>query len=274
MACVQGYGQVRPYTIASDTILFKSYGAHGSTLIIQNSTKDTIGFLYNTGNGITKFKRASVKLNDSTYVIGGDTLRIHAAGGGGGTWGSITGTLSSQTDLQSALNALVPKTTTVTINGTTQDLSANRTYSVGTLVGVDTASLSARINAKVNISDTASMLSPYLRKVDTANIRLRPIAGTNVTITGTYPNLTFNSTASGTLSTSNFVTRENPSGTVNSSNVTFTLAFTPVSGTENIYLNGLLQQVGGGNDYTISGGTITFVTAPTTGDLIEVNYLK
>jgi hypothetical protein len=33
----------------------------------------------------------------------------------------------------------------------------------------DTTSLSNRINAKVNISDTANMLNPYLRKVDTAN---------------------------------------------------------------------------------------------------------
>jgi hypothetical protein len=33
----------------------------------------------------------------------------------------------------------------------------------------DTASLSSRINLKVNIADTASMLLPYLRKVDTTN---------------------------------------------------------------------------------------------------------
>ena len=32
-------------------------------------------------------------------------------GGGGGTWGSITGTLSDQTDLQSALNAITPNAT-------------------------------------------------------------------------------------------------------------------------------------------------------------------
>ena len=63
------------------------------------------------------------------------------------------------------------------------------------------------VSAKVNYSDTASMLSSYLRKADTAslsnrintklnitdtaNIRLRPIAGANMSITGTYPNLTF-----------------------------------------------------------------------------------
>ena len=33
----------------------------------------------------------------------------------------------------------------------------------------DTTSLSNRINLKLNISDTASMLNPYLRKIDTAN---------------------------------------------------------------------------------------------------------
>lgn len=71
-----------------------------------------------------------------------------------------------------------------------------------------------------------------------------------------------------------FVTREVPSGTINGSNVTFTLANTPVSGTECLYLNGLLQNVGGGNDYTISGATITFVTAPETGSVLLANYQK
>jgi len=48
------------------------------------------------------------------------------------------------------------------------------------LVGVDTTSLSNRINQKLNITDTA-------------NIRVRLSAGTNITsISGTYPNLTIN----------------------------------------------------------------------------------
>lgn len=38
-----------------------------------------------------------------------------------------------------------------------------------TTTGVDTTSLSNRINLKLNISDTASMLLPYLRKADTTN---------------------------------------------------------------------------------------------------------
>ena len=38
---------------------------------------------------------------------------------------------------------------------------------------VDTASLSSRINLKLNISDTGSILSPYLRKIDTASLSNR-----------------------------------------------------------------------------------------------------
>ena len=69
-----------------------------------------------------------------------------------------------------------------------------------------------------------------------------------------------------------FVTREVPSGSVNGSNVTFTLANTPVAGSEQVYLNGLLQDPGAGNSYTIAGSTITFLSAPLTNDEIHVSY--
>jgi len=69
-----------------------------------------------------------------------------------------------------------------------------------------------------------------------------------------------------------FVTREVPSGSVNGSNVTFTLANTPVAGSEQVYLNGLLQDPGAGNSYTISDSTITFLSAPLTNDEIHVSY--
>jgi hypothetical protein len=72
----------------------------------------------------------------------------------------------------------------------------------------------------------------------------------------------------------NIVTRETPTGSVNGSNTTFTLAATPVAGSERVFLNGLLQEPGAGNDYTISAATITYLTAPATGDRLRVNYLK
>lgn len=68
--------------------------------------------------------------------------------------------------------------------------------------------------------------------------------------------------------------RETPSGTVNGSNTDFVLANTPVAGSEMIFVNGILQDSGSGNDYTISGSTITFLTGaiPQSGDKIRVTY--
>jgi hypothetical protein len=57
------------------------------------------------------------------------------------------------------------------------------------LLKADTSILFDSINLKLNI-------------VDTSNIRLRPIAGDNMAITGTYPNLTFSATGGGGSPTS------------------------------------------------------------------------
>lgn len=70
--------------------------------------------------------------------------------------------------------------------------------------------------------------------------------------------------------TSNFV-YEIPAGTVNGSNVTFTLSQTPnPSSTLMLWRNGQLQ--GGGIDYTLSTATITFSVAPITSDTLYAFY--
>lgn len=74
------------------------------------------------------------------------------------------------------------------------------------------------------------------------------------------------------LNNSNFVDKEVPSGSINGVNTAFTLGNTPVAGSEHVYLNGVLQESGGGNDYTISGANITMVTAPLTGEKLRVSY--
>jgi hypothetical protein len=86
--------------------------------------------------------------------------------------------------------------------------------------------------------------------------------------------ITFIQINSSGLTTANFVTRETPTGSINGSNTTFTLANTPTAGTEEVFLNGILQAPGAGNDYTISGATITMLTAPLTGERLLVNYRK
>lgn len=53
---------------------------------------------------------------------------------------------------------------------------------------IDTASLSNRINLKVNISDTTSMLSPYLRAIDTASLSNRINLKVNISDTSSMLN--------------------------------------------------------------------------------------
>lgn len=86
--------------------------------------------------------------------------------------------------------------------------------------------------------------------------------------------ITFTLDASAGLTASNFVDKETPSGTINGSNTGFTLANTPTAGTEHLYLNGLLQESGSGNDYEISGASITMTTAPVSGDKLRASYRK
>jgi hypothetical protein len=70
------------------------------------------------------------------------------------------------------------------------------------------------------------------------------------------------------------VTRETPSGAVDGSNQAYTLAHSIVLGSEQVFLNGLLQEPGVGNDYTIASNVITMNAAPITNDRIRVTYLK
>ena len=68
-----------------------------------------------------------------------------------------------------------------------------------------------------------------------------------------------------------FADKEQPYGSINSTNTTFQLAHEPVLGSEHIYLNGLLQE-GSGNDYTITGNTIVFEMAPQTDTRLRCTY--
>jgi hypothetical protein len=73
-------------------------------------------------------------------------------------WGDIGGTLSAQTDLNTALNARVPTTRTLTINGTTQDLSANRTFTIPTDLTVGTTPISSGTIGRVLFQGTGNVL--------------------------------------------------------------------------------------------------------------------
>ena len=64
-------------------------------------------------------------------------------------WGNITGVLANQTDLQDALDLKVPKSRTLTINGVTQDLSADRSWTISTGITVNTTPITGGTSGRL-----------------------------------------------------------------------------------------------------------------------------
>lgn len=64
--------------IIGDSVRMRS-NTGTTELILENSTKNVNGFLYNKGDGRTEFRPALVKLNDTSFVFGGDTMQLATA---------------------------------------------------------------------------------------------------------------------------------------------------------------------------------------------------
>lgn len=134
----------------------------------------------------------------NTYVLtsNGTTASWQPASGGGGTWGSITGTLSSQTDLQSALDNKLFKAgdtyTTTTGNGLALTSS---TVTSGNLVSFTNTGTAAASNTKTALFVGSS--------------------GPNATSTQTTYAARFSNTNTGTSSTNNAAEFTASGGSVN-----------------------------------------------------------
>ena len=63
------------YKIKADSVLITNDSCNAE-LNLENSTRNVLGFLYNKGNGRTTFKKGLIKVNDTTYIIGNDTLLL------------------------------------------------------------------------------------------------------------------------------------------------------------------------------------------------------
>ena len=90
-------------TNTGDQNLFSTIAVSGQSNVVADGTGDTLTLV--AGANVTITTDAST-----------DTITISSAGGGGGSvaWGAITGTLSSQTDLQTALDGKVDENSAIT----------------------------------------------------------------------------------------------------------------------------------------------------------------
>lgn len=70
----------------------------------------------------------------------------------------------------------------------------------------------------------------------------------------------------------NYSDKESPMGVIDGVNSTFQLLYSPQTGSEHLYLNGMLQESGEGMDYLVDNNVITFTSAPEHGDRIRCSY--
>ena len=125
----------------------------------------------------------------------------------------------------------------------------------------------------MTFSTTQEMGRPLTIKDEGVNLNtnVNSIDLVGAGITGTNVGSAITATV-GTGAGLNFANNETPTGSINDSNVTFTLANSPSPVLSlDLKLNGAMQTAGG-VDFTLSGATITFVVAPPTGSIIRASY--
>jgi len=199
----------------------------------------------------------------TTGTITVDTTSVNFAQDLSGT------TYSAGTGLQlvgSVFSVLYGTTgTTAAVGNDSRITGALQTSALGT--GVQTA-------LGVNLNTGAGLLGLSGGVVPAAQF---PTLSGDVTTPGSSLTTTVNNTSgSGFTKYTNFVFNEVPGGAINGANTSFTLVTAPANSSADLMLfkNGMLLLVGSGNDFTISGSTITMLTAPATGDQLLANYMK
>lgn len=277
-------------TLAANSVIGNSTGSAATpTAVAMVSTATASAVAIRDTNANTRVNNLIESLTTTATAAATTTLTVAS------TYNQqFTGT-TTQTVVLPDATTLVPgqayaifnrSTASVTVNanggGLIQTMAANsQTVVTAVTTGVAAGTWDSAYSAVAGGVGTVTTVS-----VATAN----GFAGTVATASST-PVITVSTSITGLLKgngtavsaavagtdylvTTNFVDKEIPTGLINSSNTTYTLANTPVAGSEHVYLNGILQESGAGNDYTIATATITYLTAPVTGDKIRVTYRK
>jgi len=172
----------------------------------------------------------------------------------------------------------VPNTRTITINGVTQDLSVNRSWTIATGSGTVT-SVGVSPGTGISASVANPTTTPVITITNTAPDQTIVLNnGTGISVTGTYPNFTI--TATGTSGVS-AVTATSP--LFSSGGATPNITIQQASGSQDGYLSSTDWTIFNSKEPAISPGTTlqywrgdktwqTFPTIPTVGTWGALNY--
>jgi hypothetical protein len=275
--------------LAANSVIGNATGSSATpTAVSMVSTATASTVVFRDGNA--NFQANNIIENVTTIVTAGTTTTLTVASTKSQQFtGSTTQTvvLPNATTLQNGHQFYIMNRSSgvVTVNmnggGLLQTMAA-ATYAIFTLINNGTAAgtwdAGYTSPSGSGTVTTVSVVSANGFAGSVSNPTSTPAITISTTVTGVLKGngTAISAATAGTdfMAPSNFVVRETPSGLVNGSNVTYTLANTPIAGTEQVYLNGILQEPGAGNDYTISGATITYLAAPLTNDKIRVTYFK
>ncbi|TDI97036.1 MAG: hypothetical protein E2O29_02020 [Deltaproteobacteria bacterium] len=218
-----------------------------------------------------------VNVDDSTIEINADTLRIKASGITANEL--ATDSVDSDEIVSGAVDVDHLSDLQVTEGtGLVADFAAGtvRNDNVVTAVSAGTTTVADDDVSFVEV-DGSGTVSNNVSGFTAGRIPLAEVTAASGDITAIVDRrawLDAESAGSGGLTESNFITREDVAFDFDGADTTGVLANTPTAGTEEVYLNGILQNEGGSDDYTISGATITFNSAPLSGDEVLVSYRK
>lgn len=136
-----------------------------------------------------------------------------------------------------------------------------------------------QLNLKVNVSDVSEVAysgdyadlinKPAIPNVAAINADISTLRADVNVLSGAISDV---ENYISSLENGEIIYREKPSGIPNGINTVFHLANAPTPGTEQVFINGLLQEEGETGDYTLSGNAITFNNAPKSYWSIFVTY--
>ncbi len=211
---------------------------HSNTSIVDSSLKGTLG-------------RRGVDKNGNEYVY-----LLGIASTVAGNWVTFNEDYETALLTAGAVGSVAIAMAAITAD----EYGWYQIFGINTIAKTDTISA----NKALYIDDTDGrvddlgisgdlVLNAYSKTASTDNV---------ATVSINYPSV------SNDIGGVNFADEETPSGTINGSNPTFTLANSPSpTGSLQLVLNGSTQK-SGGEDFTLSGDTITFVIVPPSGSTL------